>query len=153
MRSNGKPRKQLSRVHSEMTACKSTRRMMIYNTYRRNHVVLPGRENALEGLLKQEYKGIGRHSWANGFNSHSEDALTWSCFDLLSNLPTPKKLMALDEIFEDAYRGSSKLSFSTGPFQGDQIQIHVGKQYSGSSSRGSFRSDCEHRVSGYIGLL
>ncbi len=79
---------------------------MLYEDYRRNHVVLPGREDALETFLNQDYKGM-RHKWKNGKSSHSEDALTWSCFDILSNIPLSKKITALDEIFEDAYPGQS----------------------------------------------
>lgn len=74
---------------------------MIYKDYKRNHVVLPGRENALEAFLRSDYKGM-RHKWNNGFNSHSEDAITWSCFDLLSSFPHANKIKALDEIFENA---------------------------------------------------
>jgi len=29
---------------------------MIYEDYQRNHVILPGREEALESFLKQDYK-------------------------------------------------------------------------------------------------
>lgn len=107
---------------------------MIYKDYRRNHVVLPGRENALEAFLRADYKGM-RHKWNNGFNSHSEDALTWSCFDLLSSFPFAKKIKALDEIFEDAYQGQSKFSFNKGRLKEDQIQISIGKQYTGSTSK------------------
>ncbi len=101
---------------------------MIYKDYKRNHVILPGREKALEAFLKQDYKGM-QHKLKNGFNSHSEDALTWSCFDLLSNLPLTKKISVLDEIFEDAYQGESKLLFKNGRFKKDQIKIHIGKKY------------------------
>ena len=113
---------------------------MIYKDYRRNHAVLPGREVALERFLKQDYKGL-RHKWNNGFNSHSEDALTWSCFDLLSSFPLSTKIMALDEIFEDAYQGQSKFLFKNGRFQENQIQIYIGKQYTGSTSKESTEVD------------
>ena len=113
---------------------------MIYKDYKRNHAVLPGREAALEAFLKQDYKGM-RHKWKNGFNSNSEDALTWSCFDLLSNFPLAKKLTALNEIFEDAYQGQCKFSFSSRSFKDDQIQIYIGKQYTGSTSKESTEVD------------
>jgi hypothetical protein len=113
---------------------------MIYKDYKRNHAVLPGREAALEAFLKQDYKGM-RHKWNNGFNSNSEDALTWSCFDLLSNFPLAKKLTALNEIFEDAYQGQCKFSFSSRSFKDDQIQIYIGKQYTGSTSKESTEVD------------
>ena len=107
---------------------------MIYKNYQRNHVILPGREKALEEFLKQDYKGM-QHKWKNGFNSNSEDALTWSCFDLLSNLPLTKKLSVLDEMFEDAYQGNSKILFNNSRLEKDQIQIHIGKQYTGLNSK------------------
>lgn len=113
---------------------------MIYKDYRRNHAILPGRESALEAFLKQDYKGM-RHKWNNGFSSHSEDALTWSCFDLLSSFPLSKKISALDEIFEDAYQGKSNLLFKDSRFQENQIQIHIGKQYTGSISKESTEVD------------
>ena len=109
------------------------RSLMIYKDYKRNHVILPGREKALEAFLKQDYKGM-QHKWKNGFNSHSEDALTWSCFNLLSNLPLKKKIPVLDEIFEDAYQGQCKFLFKNDRFKENQIQIHIGKQYTGLSS-------------------
>jgi len=89
---------------------------MIYKNYKRNHVILPGREKALEAFLKQDYKGM-KHKWKNGFSSHSEDALTWSCFDILSNLPLPQQIFVLDEMFEDAYQGNSKFLFRNGHFK------------------------------------
>ncbi|MDD4748029.1 MAG: hypothetical protein PHW19_12185 [Salinivirgaceae bacterium] len=63
---------------------------MKYEDYRRNHAIIPGREKALEDFLKQDYKGM-RHKWKNGISSNSEDALTWSCFEVISNFPLTKK--------------------------------------------------------------
>ncbi len=107
---------------------------MIYSDYRRNHVILPGREKALEDFLRQDYKNLRQHKWRNGLNSHSEDALTWSCFDLLSSFPLSKKFSVLDEIFEDAYQGERKLLFKHSGIQENEIQIHIGKQYTGLTS-------------------
>jgi hypothetical protein len=56
---------------------------MKYENYQRNHVIVPGRE----------------------------DALTWSCFDTLENLPHLNKTEALDEILYDSYAGNSPISF------------------------------------------
>lgn len=106
---------------------------MIYKDYRRNHAILPGREAALETFLRQDYKGM-KHKWKNGLSSHSEDALTWSCFDLLAQLPMSKKLTALDELFEDAYQGSHKVLPKNNRLEADQVQIYVGKQYTGLTS-------------------
>lgn len=122
---------------------------MIYKDYRRNHVVVPGREDALEIFLKQGYKGM-RHKWKNGFSSHSEDALTWSCFDLLASFPLPKKITALDEIFEDAYQGKSNLLFNDSRFQENQIQIHIGKQYTGLSSKKATEVDASIELPGKL---
>jgi hypothetical protein len=122
---------------------------MIYKDYKRNHVILPGREEALKSFLKQNYKGM-QHKWKHGFNSHSEDALTWSCFDLLANFPLLKKIGALDEIFEDAYYGKSKLLLKNDQFQEDQIQIYIGKQYTGLSSDDSTEVDASIELPGNL---
>lgn len=113
---------------------------MIYKDYHRNHVLLPGREDALEAFLKQDYKGM-KHKWKNGFSSHSEDALTWSCFDILSNMPLSKKIAALSEIFEDAYQGQSKCVFEIVNLRENEIQMHIGKQYTGFTSKESTEVD------------
>jgi len=122
---------------------------MIYKNYKRNHVVLPGREKALEAFLKQDYKGM-QHKWKNGFNSNSEDALTWSCFDILANLPMRKKLAALNEIVEDAYQGQSELQFEDGRFKEDQIKIYIGKQYTGLSTNESTEVDASIEIPGRL---
>ena len=109
---------------------------MIYKDYMRNHAVLPGRQGALEKFLKQDYKGM-RHKWNNGFNSNSEDALTWSCFDVLNNLPQGKKVIALNELLEDAYQGGNTFTFSTK----DKISIQIGKQYDGHTIKESTEVD------------
>ena len=48
---------------------------MIYKEYKRNHVIVPGREDALASFLKQDYKGM-QHKLKNAVSSNSEDALT-----------------------------------------------------------------------------
>ena len=121
---------------------------MIYKDFKRNHVILPGREKALEKFLKQDYKGM-QHKWKNGFSSNSEDALTWSCFDLLSNLPQAEKIAALDEIFEDAYQGKSNLFFKKDHFE-DHVQIHIGKQYTGLTSNESTEVDASIELPGKL---
>lgn len=122
---------------------------MIYKDYRRNHVILPGREKALESFLKQDYKGM-QHKWKNGFNSHSEDALTWSCFDVLSNQPIKKKISILDEIFEDAYQGKNKFLFKNEKLKEDEIQIYCGKQYTGASTSESTEVDTSIELPGKL---
>lgn len=122
---------------------------MIYKDYRRNHVILPGRENALESFLKQDYKGM-QHKWKNGFNSPSEDALTWSCFDVLSNMPIEKKTTVLDEIFEDAYQGKTKFKFKNEKLKEDELQIYIGKQYTGTSTNESTEVDASIELPGKL---
>jgi len=114
---------------------------MIYKDYQRNHVILPGREEALETFLKQDYGSLKQHKWKNAFNSNSEDALTWSCFDILANLPQDKKINALNEIMEDAYQGQHPFSFSTTKLNKNDIQIHIGKQYTGTTTLESTEVD------------
>jgi hypothetical protein len=123
---------------------------MIYDDYKRNHVILPGREKALENFLRQDCPGIGPHKWENGFNSHSEDALSWSCFDLLRSFPMSKKISILDEIFEDAYQGKSKLLLKNSCFQEDEIQIHIGKQYTGLTSKEKTEVDASIELPGKL---
>ena len=122
---------------------------MIYKNYQRNHVILPGREEALESFLKQDYKGM-QHKWKNAFSSNSEDALTWSCFDVLANLPALDKVTALDEILEDSYEGNSPLSFKERGLENKDIAIHVGKTYTGKSSRESTEVDASIEAPGIL---
>lgn len=106
---------------------------MIYKEYKRNHVIIRGREDALASFLKQTHLGI-QHKMRNAVSSNCEDALTWSCFDLLASLPSLDKAAALDEIFEDSFGGNSPLSFRTLGINSKDIQIHVGKEYTGRST-------------------
>jgi hypothetical protein len=99
---------------------------MIYKNYQRNHVILPGRAQALDDFLNAKPFGT-KHKLKHAYNSNSEDALTWSCFDILRNLPHDKMIVALDEILED--------SFTIKPFSfADEknIDIHIGKWYGGA---------------------
>ncbi len=122
---------------------------MIYDDYKRNHVILPGREGALEDFLKQDYKGM-QHKWKNGFNSNSEDALTWSCFDVLANFEFKKKVSVLNKIFEDSYEGKEKLFIDEGQYESDQVEIHIGKQYTGASSKESTEVDASIEMPGKL---
>lgn len=122
---------------------------MIYEKYQRNHVILPGREEALESFLKQDYKGM-RHKLKNAVSSNSEDALTWSCFDVLANLPSLNKAAVLDEIFEDSFHGSSPLSFKVCGIESKDIEIHVGKSYTGLSSKESTEVDASIEAPGIL---
>jgi len=123
---------------------------MIYKDYQRNHVILPGREEALETFLKQDYGSLKQHKWKNALNSNSEDALTWSCFDILANLPLDKKINALNEIMEDAYQGEHPFSFSTDELSESDLQIHIGKQYTGSTTHESTEVDASIELPGKL---
>ena len=122
---------------------------MIYKNYQRNHVILPGREKALESFLKQDYKGM-QHKLRNAVSSNSEDALTWSCFDLLASIPSLDKVAALDEIFEDSFQGNSPLSFQSRGIDSDDINICVGKTYTGSSTGESTEVDASIEAPGIL---
>ncbi|MDR2533170.1 MAG: hypothetical protein LBC81_00060 [Tannerellaceae bacterium] len=111
---------------------------MKYSTYHRNHVIIPGREGALYNFLDATLNRNGirqKHKWQHAVSSNSEDALTWSCFDVLRNQPEEKIKVALDEIFEDAYgdfkEEARPAKFS---FAGERnIEIHIGKNYYATS--------------------
>src|SRR5690606_8275834 len=113
---------------------------MKYTDYQRNHAVLPDREQALHQFLNASIVCNGKteqHKLKHATNSNSEDALTWSCFDRLRNLPKEKIAFALDEIFEDAFgdfkerNESVPESFSFADEQ--NIEIHIGKNYDATS--------------------
>lgn len=70
--------------------------------YARNHVVWPGREDALDAFVHQRYGGL-RHKYQHAHSSNSEDALTWSCFDCLAQVPQDLREQALAELWELAY--------------------------------------------------
>jgi len=122
---------------------------MIYKDYKRNHVIVPGREDALFSFLNQEHEGR-KHKLQNSFSSNSEDALTWSCFDVLASLPSLDKAAALDEILEDAFNGSSPLSFRARGIGNGDISIHVGKQYRGISTKESTEVDASIEAPGVL---
>lgn len=122
---------------------------MIYKEYRRNHVIVPGREDALASFLKQDYKGM-QHKLKNAISSHSEDALTWSCFDILASLPSLDKAMALDEILEDSFDGSSPLSFRARGIGNNDISVHVGKRYTGVSTKETTEVDASVEAPGVM---
>ena len=122
---------------------------MIYKEYQRNHVILPGRGDALESFLKQDYKGM-QHKLRNAVSSNSEDALTWSCFDILANYPSLDKAGALDEILEDSFQGTSPLSFRERGIENKEIEIHVGKTYTGVFTKESTEVDASIEAPGIL---
>lgn len=101
---------------------------MIYKNYLRNHVVLPGREIELYNFLNSTLERNGRverHKLRHCCTSNSEDALTWSCFDVLRQQPKEKVVIALNEILEDSFDGNNDFVFNND----DNIDIHIGKTY------------------------
>lgn len=101
---------------------------MKYKSYLRNHVVLHGSEKPLHTFLNATLtidSKVKKHKLEKAFNSNSEDALTWSCFDVLRHQPQEKIVQALNEIMEDAFEGKAALSFENEK----NIQIHIGKNY------------------------
>jgi hypothetical protein len=107
---------------------------MKYSNYQRNHVIIKGNEDALYDFLNAELEINGKkekHKWCHAYNSNSEDALTWSCFDVLRNQPKEKIVCALDEIMEDAY-GDFKNNEKPQTFSFTDevnVEIHIGKNY------------------------
>src|SRR5690554_1995252 len=109
---------------------------MKYTNYHRNHAILPDSEQALHQFLNASIIRNGKteqHKLKYATNSNSEDALTWSCFDRLRNLPKEKITIALNEIFEDAFGDFKELNkpvpvpFSFADEQ--NTEIHIGKNY------------------------
>jgi hypothetical protein len=111
-----------------------------YKNYQRNHAIIPGREKALEDFLNQDYKGM-RHKWKNGISSNSEDALTWSCFELLEHFPLTTKISVLDEIMEDSFQGKCNFNFKDKSYMDNDIKIFIGKQYTGQTTNESTEVD------------
>ncbi|MHC4166310.1 MAG: hypothetical protein ACYSWQ_05080 [Planctomycetota bacterium] len=122
---------------------------MKYEKYQRNHVIVPGREKALDAFIHQEYKGM-QHKLQNAFSSNSEDALTWSCFDTLEHLPSLNKIEALDEILLDSYEGNSPLSFAGLGISDSDIKIHIGKEYTGNRVKESTEVDASIEAPGIL---
>jgi len=122
---------------------------VIYKEYQRNHVIVPGREDALASFLKQDYKGM-KHKLKNAVSSNSEDALTWSCFDILASLPSLDKATALDEILEDSFNGNAPLSLRSRGIGNNEISVHVGKQYTGISTKESTEVDASVEAPGVL---
>jgi hypothetical protein len=78
------------------------KRPFIYDVPRYNHVIWPGSEPDLDEFLGQTFKGY-HHKWKNAHSSNSEDALTWSCFDILKHVDQSRRALALEELWELTY--------------------------------------------------
>ena len=123
---------------------------MFYKDFERNHVILPGRLEALKDFLNQDYGSLKGHKLKNACNSNSEDALTWSCFDVLANLPHTKKVAALDELLEDVFEGEPPFSFSELELKENEINIHIGKKYTGVTTNESTEVDASIEFPGTL---
>jgi len=101
---------------------------MKYEKYQRNHVIVEGREKALEEFVNSSTVINGkriRHKLKNSYSSNSEDALTWSCFDTLRKYKPENLVDALNEILEDSYNGINLFNFK----QENNITVEIGKEY------------------------
>jgi hypothetical protein len=116
----------------------------IYDSFRDNHVVWPGREPHLVKFLRQSFKGIN-HKMKNARSANSEDALTWSCFDTLANVSQRRRAWALEELWELAYGDMAApdgLQAST---------IYIGKSY--GAGRKTTEVDLSFEGDGFLVLV
>src|SRR4051794_20049760 len=102
---------------------------VVYDDYRHNFVILPGREAALNDFVGQTYGGR-QHKRGHARSSNSEDALTWSCFDVLRQVPSTTRQTALRSLWSLAYEGTDP---PPGVVDG---AIHIGKCY-GDAAEGT----------------
>jgi hypothetical protein len=101
---------------------------IVYDDYRDNFVVVPGREAALKAFVSQSYAGQ-QHKLKATRSSNSEDALTWSCFDTLNCLPVAHREAALSALWSLAFQDSPLHSgFARGA-------IYVGKTYGNTKEK------------------
>jgi hypothetical protein len=96
---------------------------LVYEDYRENFVIWPGRDAALDAFVRQSYTGLGQHKLRHTRSSNSEDALTWSCFDTLDCLSGRARADALKCLWVLAFGEKPIPSGLPG------AKIWVGKQY------------------------
>ena len=109
--------------------------MIKYDDCKRNHVIIPGREKELERFLDKSYKGKN-HKRKNSLSSNSEDAITWSCFDIISQLQESEKINSLNEIIEHSFSENVKTGKAPFSFENEKdIKIEIGKTYVGHSTK------------------
>ncbi len=123
--------------------------MIKYTDSKRNHVIIPGRENLLEKFLSGSYKGVS-HKSKNGMSSNSEDAITWSCFDIISQLSDLKKCIALDEIIEHSFSENDMIKKRFSFADENEIKIEIGKIYKGNSTKEETELDATIETSSKI---
>lgn len=76
----------------------------------------------MRSFIEQPYGGL-QHKMRNAHSSNSEDALTWSCFDLLAQVSKDERRRALSDLWELAFGTSDP---PEGVLSGS---IHIGKRY------------------------
>jgi hypothetical protein len=119
-----------------------------YANYQRNHAIVPGSEQALYDFLNSELEPGVRHKWRVACYSTSEDALTWSCFDVLRHQPQERLTRAFDEIMEDAFGGQPAFSFA----DERELSVHIGKRYDATATPtpGSTETDAAIETAGKL---
>lgn len=118
---------------------------MIYDEHKRNHVILAGREKALDKFLRSTYKGM-THKQKNSANSHSEDALTWSCFDCIRQKSRQIKEIAIQRIIEDSFEGKNVYPNLTD----GEIKISIGEKYTAKILNESTEVDASIEANNYL---
>jgi len=95
---------------------------VVYKDCRKNVVICPGREKAFDEFSRQTYGGL-QHKLHQLRSSNSEDALTWSCFDALSEVGGAPR--------ENALAGLWALAFGDRPAPKGFLsgKILIGKKY------------------------
>ena len=121
-----------------------------YSSLWRNHGVWPGREQALFEFLAQKHNGQ-RHKAKHAVSANSEDALTWTCFDALQQLPGPLKARAIAELWEDAYADELALPPDLCNPSDHGIEILVGKTYEGTTTGDTTEVDVSIEAPGVLG--
>jgi hypothetical protein len=101
---------------------------LIYTDYRRNHVTWPGREKVLDDFVNSTYKNIS-HKRANAHSSNSEDALTWSCFDVFDQVKGKRRMQALLELWEDSFANDPKVPPPKDFNNPNGVKMKVGETY------------------------
>ncbi|MEI8289877.1 MAG: hypothetical protein WCH99_10415 [Verrucomicrobiota bacterium] len=95
---------------------------VIYKDYQDNFVIWPGTESKLKEFVNQPYGGK-RHKLKPTKSSNSEDALTWSCLEILNHFAAEPRKNALSNLWALAYGGlQAPESFLSG-------EVIIGKKY------------------------
>lgn len=116
----------------------------IYEDFRDNHVIWPGREPHLDRFLRQSFKGVS-HKMKNARSANSEDALTWSCFDTLANVSQRRRALALEELWELAYCDIAA------PHGLETSTIYIGKSY--GAGKAITEADLSFEGDGFLVLV